>query len=347
MSLSVDIRKQLGSFRLEVSFTTGEETTGLLGASGAGKSLTLRSIAGIVKPDAGRIVLNGRVLFDSQKRINLPPQQRHVGYLFQNYALFPNMTVEENIACGLPFERNRRNRRRAAADMMEIMRLGGLGGLRPHQLSGGQQQRAALARILVGKPEILLLDEPFSALDTYLTEQLRVELAAILAQFQKDTLLVTHARDEAYELCRSLAVMDEGRIVRMGDTHDVFANPLTEAAARLTGCKNIVKAVKSSDTAVRVPEWGVTLETGQPVSDSLCAIGVRAHHFSGEETANRFPIRVTGMQESPFAWQVYFRYPSQCESSESQLHYMPKSGTACDMPDALGVAPQDVLLLYG
>lgn len=346
MSLSVDIHKQLGSFCLDTAFTAGENTTGVLGASGAGKSLTLRSIAGIVKPDAGSIVLNGRVLFDSAKRINLPPQQRHVGYLFQNYALFPNMTVEQNIACGLHAKKDRQARRRAVCEMIETMQLTGLGRLKPYQLSGGQQQRVALARILVGQPEILLLDEPFSALDSYLADQLRAELSDILRRFRKDTLLVTHSRDEAYELCQSLAVMENGRVVRTGDTHDVFIDPVTRAAARLTGCKNIVDARKTGGNAVFVPDWGVTFDAGRPVGDGLCAIGVRAHHFSCTATTNRFPVHITGVQDAPFEWHAHFHFAKQPGNTPDVLFRAQKNGGALVPPETLGVSPCDILLLY-
>ena len=183
MSLEVNIEKKLDGFTLRAAFTAGNTSTALLGASGCGKSMTLRCIAGIVKPDRGRIVLDGRVLFDSAQHIDLPPQQRGVGLLFQNYALFPNMTVEQNILCGLKTEKDPAARRAACAEMLRAMRLETLAKRYPAQLSGGQQQRAALARILVGKPRILMLDEPFSALDSYLREEVEGEVGSLLANF--------------------------------------------------------------------------------------------------------------------------------------------------------------------
>ena len=174
MSLYVDIEKQLGSFHLRVQFQAENEVTALLGASGCGKSMTLRCIAGIVTPDRGRIVLHDRVLFDSEKKVNLPPQQRKLGYLFQNYALFPNMTVEKNILCGIRTG-SRREKSAALADALRRFRLEGLERHYPAQLSGGQQQRVALARILCTRPEAILLDEPFSALDSFLKWNLELE----------------------------------------------------------------------------------------------------------------------------------------------------------------------------
>ena len=171
MGLLVDIRKDFGPFRLNVNFEAGEGVTGLLGASGCGKSVTLRCIAGVERPDSGHIELNGRVLFDSKRRIDLSPQRRRVGCLFQNYALFPNMTVAANIAAGV---RERGKRRAETERRMASFRLEECRGKYPRQLSGGQQQRAALARILASRPEALLLDEPFSALDSYLKGQIEV-----------------------------------------------------------------------------------------------------------------------------------------------------------------------------
>ena len=197
MSLEVNIEKKLDGFTLRAAFSAGNTPTALLGASGCGKSMTLRCIAGIVKPDKGRIVLDGRVLFDSEQHIDLPPQQRGAGLLFQNYALFPNMTVEQNILCGLKAEKDRAARQVRCAELLRAMRLEPLAKRYPAQLSGGQQQRTALARILAGRPRILMLDEPFSALDSYLREAVESEVGSLLAGFDGTALLVTHNRDEA------------------------------------------------------------------------------------------------------------------------------------------------------
>jgi molybdate transport system ATP-binding protein len=343
MGLYVNIKKRLGDFTLDVEFESENGVLGLLGASGCGKTLTLKCIAGIVTPDRGKIILNGNTLFDSEKRINLPPQKRRVGYLFQNYALFPNMTVEQNIACGLCHEKDKAKRREAVARMMERMRLGGLGKRRPHELSGGQQQRAALARILVGQPEALLLDEPLSALDSHLKDQLAVELWDILKAFGKDALLVTHSRDEAYKLCHMLAIMGEGRLEGVGATKDIFADPRTRAGAALTGCKNIAAASKAGDTLVYVPAWGVTLDAGRPVGEGLCAVGIRAHHFSPDKTENSYPIRIVDEIEEPFEWTVKFVYN---QTGDPIWWRIAKSDRPEVTPARLGVSPKDVLLLY-
>ena len=223
MSLEVNITKKLNGFTLHANFAARRTATAILGASGCGKSMTLRCIAVIVRPDEGRIALDGRVLFDSAQGIDLPPQQRNVGLLFQNYALFPNMTVEQNILCALKKEKDPAARRAACAEALRAMRLEELAKRLPGALSGGQQQRAALARILAAKPRILMLDEPFSALDSYLREEVEGEVGSLLAGFAGTALLVTHNRDEAYRLCREMIVMDSGEVLRAGTTKEVFA----------------------------------------------------------------------------------------------------------------------------
>ena len=188
--LRVDIRKRLGTFRLESQFWAGNETLALLGASGCGKSVTLKCIAGILRPDEGRIELDGQVLFDSAAKIDLPPQRRNVGYLFQQYALFPNMTVAQNIAVAA---KDTAGRDAIVAEKLRQFHLEDVAMKRPAALSGGQQQRTALARILTSQPRAILLDEPFSALDSYLKYQLELELSETLSAFSGTVLWVTHA----------------------------------------------------------------------------------------------------------------------------------------------------------
>ena len=231
---------------MDISFSAGKGCLGILGPSGCGKSMTLKSIAGIVTPDSGRIALQyakgeaagGRVLYDSALKINEKPQMRRVGYLFQNYALFPNMSVEENIAAGL---KGMEKKKAKVGEMIERFRLTGLEKRYPGQLSGGQQQRVALARILAYEPEALLLDEPFSAMDTYLREGLRLELSKVLADYDGVSVMVTHDRDEAFQLCKNIMLLDKGHVLIAGNSRKIFQDPVTCKAARLTGCKNISK----------------------------------------------------------------------------------------------------------
>ncbi len=345
MSLHVDIRKRLGDFVLETAFDTEDAITGLLGASGCGKSVTLKCIAGVETPDEGSIILDGETLFDSARGINLKPQQRRVGYLFQQYALFPHLTVERNILTGLHRERDAAVRQRRLREMIKMMQLQGLEKLRPAQLSGGQAQRVALARMLVSEPRLLLLDEPFSALDSHLRDQLQPQFLDLLRAYGRQAVLVTHSRDEAYHLCSQLCVMENGRIVRSGATKAVFADPRSEAAARLTGCKNISPAHKIDDQTVEASAWGLRFTTSQPVPDDLRAIGLRAHYFHPRASANRANVQWVGELEEPFEWILLFRYAGQNENSPPLWWRMPKDRKPAALPDIIGIAPENVLLL--
>ncbi len=257
MSLKVHIHSKLKGFELKVDFETNGKPMGILGASGCGKSMTLKCIAGIMTPDEGYIELRGKVLFDSKNKINLKPQDRKVGYLFQNYALFPNMTVAQNIAVGIRGSKSEKTE--VVTKMLHNFHLQGLEKRYPSQLSGGQQQRVALARILAYEPDALLLDEPFSALDAYLKEELQIQLHDLLSSYEGESLLVTHSRNEVYELTKDLMVMEHGKILMSGDTKNIFLEPVKMQAAKLTGCKNLSKAKKIADNQVEALDWGIVL----------------------------------------------------------------------------------------
>lgn len=345
MSLSVAIDKQLGDFHLDLSFTTNDGVLGLLGASGCGKSKTLQCITGIEKPDAGEIVLDDRVLFSSKNHVNIPVQERRVGYLFQHYALFPNMTVAENIACGVRKHVSKGKRQTIVSAMIDRLRLTGLARQKPNQLSGGQQQRVALARILVNEPDILLLDEPFSALDSYLKDQVMGELMTLIEEFQKDVVVVTHSRDEAYQLCDTIAVLDQGKLEVMGPTKDIFSQPRTKAAAVLMGCRNISVAEKRSPHEVYAKDWGITLQTESVVGDAIQAVGIRDHALQCRETANRHDIAVVECMEQPFVWLVQFRFTTQ-QAGTPPLWLGLSKNEYDSVPKTVGINPNDILLLY-
>ena len=346
MSLIVDVKKSFGDFQLDVHLTAENGVTSLLGASGCGKSMTLKCIAGIEKPDEGHIELDGDVLFDSGKKINLPPQQRRVGYQFQNYALFPNMTVRQNILCGLCREKDRAVKEERVRNLLRLMQLEGLEEHKPGQLSGGQQQRTALARILVSEPHALLLDEPFSALDGHLRDSLKIELRDLLQRFGKEVLMVTHDRGEAYNMSQEIAVLDKGRVLTVKTPKELFADPGSVAAAILTGCKNVVPARKCGKNEVEIPDWGVRMKTAAPVEDGLCAIGIRAHYFGVNTPQNRFPVRYVEGMEEPFEQILQFRYASQREDSPAVWWRMAKEKRPQSFPAELGIAPANILLLY-
>ncbi len=300
MSLSVDITKKFKDFSLNVTLETAGNRLGLLGASGCGKSMTLKWIAGIEKPDKGKIVLNDKILFDSDKKINLIPQKRKVGYLFQNYALFPNMTVAQNIGIGM--KDKWKIKQPKILEMLELFHLSGLENRYPAQLSGGQQQRVALARIFAYEPDVLMLDEPFSALDAFLKESLLEELLEILKMYKGDIIIVSHNRDEIYSLCERLAIIDSGELILTGDTEKIFSNPKRLAAARLTGCKNISPIRKINDYTAEAIDWGVILHTAQKVTQDTGYIGIRAHDLqpAAENSENSFAIENYRIVDSPF-----------------------------------------------
>ena len=308
MSLSVNIRKNLGDFRLDVAFESGDEVLALLGASGCGKSVTLKCIAGILTPDEGRIVLNGRVLFDAEEHINLPPQKRNVGYLFQQYALFPNMNVRQNILSGA---RGRKDAEEAAGRLMEKMHLGDLVQKRPHQLSGGQQQRVALARILISEPELLLLDEPFSALDSYLRWELEMELADILRDFEGPAVFVSHSREEVVRLCRSVCVLKEGKSEEKRSVKALFSRPDTLSACLLSGCKNISRMKALGDGRVLAEDWGVTLTVGSEEFEPYSYLGVKSRHLNivDRDGENTFRCTVRRLVEDERRYHVVLATP--------------------------------------
>ena len=346
MSLLVDIHRDFGGFTLDAAFEAENGVTCLLGASGCGKSLTLKCIAGIEKPDRGHIELDGNVLFDSEKQINLPPQKRRVGYLFQNYALFPNMTVRQNILCGLHREKDRSVKEKKLKELLSTMQLEGLENRKPAQLSGGQQQRVALARILVNEPRMLMLDEPFSALDAHLRDSLKVELRDMLVEYGREVLMVTHSREEAYNMSRKIAVMDKGCLLCIKDTKELFADPGSIPAAVLTGCKNIAAAEKTGEYEVNVPEWGIRLQTAAPVKNGLKAVGIRAHYFHPNAKQNRFPVVFAEEMEEPFETILQFRYAGQNPESQPVWWRLSKEKKPAQFPAELGVAPANILLLY-
>lgn len=306
MSIECTIKKDFGGFCLDVDLHVANEVVGLLGPSGCGKSMTLKCIAGVVKPDDGRIVLNGKVLFDPATRTNLAPQARRVGFLFQNYALFPHMTVRDNIRMGARRERKTAHCEKRINEMMERFEIAPLANHYPAQLSGGQQQRTALARILVSEPEILLLDEPFSALDTHLRFRLERELREVARQFGKTVFLVSHDRDEIFRMADQIAIMSKGRIDVYGDKAQVFQNPATRQAAVLTGCKNISLCRACDPRHLYATDWGLSLETNcNP--EGFAAVGVRMHDIHYGEGPNAQRFEVLEEIENPFSVTVMVR----------------------------------------
>ncbi len=303
MNIQIQIKKKIGSFAMDLDIMGQGKRLALFGASGSGKTMTLKTIAGLETPDWGRIVLGGRTFFDGEKKIDIPTGRRKIGYLLQNYGLFPHMSVEENIRCGMV----KGTSGEFIFDMIKKMKLEGLERHRPGQLSGGQQQRVALARALVMRPEVLLLDEPFSALDQYLKESMREELMTLVEDYSGVIIFVSHYREELYGFCPEMAVLDRGKSLEVGKTGALFDHPRYKRTAELSGCKNISRAQPVGSKEVYAQDWGITLKTAIPVDPRITHLGIRAHHIAlGQGSGNHFQAIQVGEKDHLFEkTQVY------------------------------------------
>jgi molybdate transport system permease protein len=307
--LTVEFHKRYPGFELSAAFSTGSERLGLLGASGSGKSMTLRCIAGLARPESGRVVLNGRILLDTSNGVELAPADRRIGIVFQDYALFPHLTVRENIGFSL-HRQKAEERRKRVLQWSRMMQVESLLDSYPAELSGGQRQRVALARALAMEPQALLLDEPFSALDSHLRRQMEEQLRETLEGYQGVTVFVTHDRDEAFRFCQNLAVLAEGRTAASGPKDKIFKNPQSLAVARLTGCKNFARVLTSGAEHITVQEWNCTLSVHGTIPGQTEFVGIRAHDLRIAEHAdgkNTFPCWLVASIQSPFETTLYLR----------------------------------------
>jgi molybdate transport system ATP-binding protein len=323
--IEVALSRALPGFTLEVAWEAGDEVVTLFGPSGAGKTLTLQCLAGLARPDRGRVVVNGRVFDDTATGIHVPPQARRLGYVFQGYALFPHLTVAENVGFGLR-DRPRAERRRRTEEVLARLALTGLGDRYPRELSGGQQQRVALGRAIAPDPAVLLLDEPLSALDAPLRRQLRDELRALVVELRRTVVLVTHDLAEAYQLGDRLVLYEDGQVVQAGPKAEVLGQPASERVARLVGLRNIVRGTVVKATADRVEiAWrGHVIEAVnsprapfQGAPGSPVAFFVRPEYVrlirkdrTGPDPIhrmNRLPGRLVGDVDHGTAWTLLFR----------------------------------------
>ncbi|MBQ6624079.1 MAG: ABC transporter ATP-binding protein [Mogibacterium sp.] len=308
------MHKRIEGFELDVLIESDAGRIGILGASGSGKSMTLRSIAGIEDGVSGRIETDGRTLLDSDRKVNLKPQQRRVGYMFQNYALFPTMSVLGNVTAGL--KGSKEDNRARALEMLARFGMAEHAERLPGELSGGQQQRVALARIMVTEPDLILLDEPFSALDGHLRDRMQVEMMEMLEDYPGQVLMVSHSRDELYRFSEEIFVLSDGKILRSGDTKEVFKNPGTEEVARLTGCKNFADVKVKDEHTLEITDWGVTLTLKQKIPEGTKSVGYRAHYFEpvwGERQDNCIDFDLARVDDLPFEKNYYIR-PKEASS---------------------------------
>lgn len=313
MSLVLDIKKRYPGLMLDMQLEAGEERVALLGASGCGKSCTLRCIAGVETPDEGKIIVNGVTFFDSAAGINLSPQERKCALLFQNYQLFPNMSVSDNVCAGVRHAGDAAARKKLAERYLGIFGLADFAERYPARLSGGQQQRVALARMVAAHPGIFMFDEPMSALDSYLKSALEQNMLDLFGVCNRTVLYVSHDIDEACRLCQRICVMHNGRVEEIGSVEDVVRRPQTLAALRLTGCKNTSRARKIGDQEVEALDWGMTFNVGREVPDGVAYLGIRASYFHVdnrvERGRNSYDLHVARVSDSRFERLVLLDVP--------------------------------------
>lgn len=310
MSIYCNIHKDFHNFQLHIEFQGDNEVLSLLGASGSGKSMILRCIAGIEKPDSGKIVVDDHVLFDSESKINLSPQERKVGLLFQDYALFPNMTAAENIAIAMD-----KTYPLSLSQVLASYHLTEQQHQYPHQLSGGQRQRCAIARMIVTNPTIILLDEPFSALDSFLRFQLEKELFRDLSNYHKTIIFVSHNRDEVYRLSDKVSVIKDGHNLPMVEKHELFNHPTDYESAVLTGCKNIL-SIEHQGSAIIVPALQITLDMElAPSSATNIIANASEYHYVGIHAHDFFYI-----QDSIYNSDTTIAFPFTIQDTDEGLH---------------------------
>ena len=312
LQLEVDIQKQLPEFLLDVTFTINSQHTrvGILGASGAGKTTLLRCIAGLEIPDRGKIVLNKRILFDSARGINLPPQERQVGLVFQDYALFPHLTVAENVAFGIDAKNSKRAIAIQVETQLQQLDLLKLKNCFPPQLSGGEQQRVALARVMASEPNVTLLDEPFSALDTDLKSKLIPLLQERLSEYSGLSLYVTHNLRQAYQLCSQLLFIDRGKLIAFDNKQNIISRPPNIKTAQITGCRNFAAARYIAPQTVEAKNWQCILQIDRSIPHKINRIAIHSHAVAlvpSDRGVNTFAVWLSKYSEFPNTVTLYLK----------------------------------------
>ena len=346
MAIEVKIQRKRNTFELNIDFKSDSKRIGILGASGCGKSMTLKSIAGIEPPESGLIKIEGKTVYDSEDKVNLKPQKRNIGYLFQNYALFPTMTVEKNIAAGLKGKKQenaKRDREKFAKFQLHAKEK-----RYPAEHSEGRPKS-----IMAYKPDVILLVDPFSALDMYLKDRLQQELQELLEDYEGTVIMVSHSRDEVYRFSEELLIIDQGQIVAAGKTKELFQNPQRKEAARLPGCKNFTRAVYVDEHTAELIDWGITLRTEQRnIPENINYIGYRAHDFVpiwGEGGKNQIPFLLESKAALPFEDNYYLK-PANEEADSPVISWFVQRENQekireKGLPDALEIVEEDVLFL--
>jgi molybdate transport system ATP-binding protein len=317
-------------FTLDVELTAAQGVTVLFGPSGAGKTLMLDSIAGFVKPDEGRIMLDDEILYDGAAGVFLAPQKRNCGYVFQNYALFPHMTLRENL--GFAAERRPRlERHRRVADMLEKFRLTEVAGRKPHEVSGGQRQRCSIARALIAEPKLLLLDEPATGLDAPLRAELYDALRRVEEDFKTPMLLVTHDLSECFELGEEVLIVNQGRVVQRGAPRFVLDEPANLEVARLLGAFNLLEAeivtldpgrnssrLRAGEFELNGPYFKGHFK-GDRVTLCVRPEQLTAAARDGKLAANQIPAELARVVERPHGLRLEFTSPAFSSTSANSL----------------------------
>lgn len=344
MSLYVNFKKKLRDFEInaELNMKDSKLIYGILGSSGCGKSMTLKCIAGIEEPDSGEIVLGSDTLYNDKLRVNIPARKRKIAYLFQNYALFPHMNVEDNILISV--KKIDDKIKSTYENLLNILHIAHLRKSYPKMLSGGESQRVALARIIMSNPNMIILDEPFSAIDEFLKEKLEIELISLLNSLNIPILMVSHSREEVYRCCDYIYVIDKGKIVDKGYTKEVFDKPKTVASAKITGCKNIFNAKVISDNEIYIKKLDIKLNLSMNIPGNIRAVGIRAHYLSPKEERNtvaelecKNPIMLNDMFENI----IVFDKDIWWKSSKNEYRY----DTIKDIPTKLYINEEALILL--
>ena len=288
MSIKLNITKNLGTFSMNINIETKSKRIGILGQSGMGKSMCLKMISGLETPDNGEIYIDEKCVFSSTQNINIPPQNRKTGYMFQNYALFPNITVEKNIAIAI--QGNKSEKKEITSKIIEKFSLLGLEKKYPSQLSGGQQQRVSLARIFAYNPEMILLDEPFSALDKFLKENLIEEMKKYIDGYDGTIILVSHNTEEIFALCDYVYIIHDGNVVDCGKTDEIFKKPKSIYTAQLSGCRNLWEGILNENDKIYIDALNKEITISEKINYENAVIGIHENDIeinkNGENTVS-------------------------------------------------------------
>ena len=321
----------------------------LVGPSGCGKSTMLRCINALEPIQEGEIKLNGEKIDPKNK--NIAELRQKIGMVFQSYELFPHLTVLDNILLA-PMKVQKRKKEEAEKEAMALLERVGLAEKAksyPRQLSGGQKQRVAMARMIASEPDILLLDEPFSALDSYLKWELEQEMRDMLAEVEKPVLFVSHNRDEVYRLCNMVSCIDHGKMEVIEETKEFFHNPKTKTAAVLSGCKNISAVEIVDNSHIKAVDWGITLCVPEIPKDTK-AVGIRAHSFypvDAEPVQDMNILRIEEYRiiEDTFEWNISFRPSKESGWLQWKIAKTEQEDSPGPIPSGLAVDAKDILLL--